>query len=145
MKKILISLCLVMGMMLPASPSYARQNPTKQPKKILVMSWKFYHRLAKCETGDNLNHSTLSYTSMFGIYRRTFQQYSNHSSAKNMDFWQQAKVVDNIAWLGHTENGEYKWPVGPWGWGAVKQNCMGLQHFICQSKHPKVQRWKRRC
>lgn len=112
----------------------------------LVMPWAFYKRLAQCETGGDVNHSTRSYTGMFGIYRRTWKYYSNRSSAKGLTALEQARVVDNIAFMGHTENGEYRWPVGPWGWGAIKrQNCMGLQNLICKSKHKAVQRWKRNC
>lgn len=112
----------------------------------LVLPEQFYYRLAKCETNSNVNHSARSYTGMFGIYRRTWQRWSNSSSAKGKSARHQAKVVDKIAWHGHTEpDGEYVWPVGPWGWGAVKANCMNLQRFICKSKHPKVLRWKRRC
>lgn len=109
------------------------------------MSWAFYRRLAQCETGSNVNHSTRSYTGMFGIYRRTWKAYSHHSSARGMTALQQARVVDNIAFLGHTERGRFQHPVGLWGWGAVKQNCMQLQSFICKSKHPLVQKQKRNC
>lgn len=112
----------------------------------LVMPEQFYYRLARCETNSNVNHSTRSYTGMFGIYRGTWKRWSNSSSAKGKTPREQAKVVDAIAWLGHTEpDGEFVWPVGPWGWGVVKSNCMGLQRFICKSKHPKVLRWKRGC
>lgn len=145
MKKLVISLCLAAGLMFPASPSYARQTPTFQESEELVMGWRFYRRLAKCETALTVNHSTRSYTGMYGIYRGTWQRYSNSSSAKGKTPLEQARVVDNIAWLGHTENGKYKWPVGPWGWGAIKANCMGLQGFICRSTHKAVQRWKRGC
>ena len=112
----------------------------------LVMPWGFYRRLAQCETAGDVNHATQSYTGMFCIYRRTWKYYSNSSSAKGLSALQQARVVDNIAFMGHTEGGEYRWPVGPWGWGAIKrQNCMGLQDLICKSRHKAVQRWKRNC
>jgi hypothetical protein len=111
----------------------------------LVMPWAFYRRLAQCETGSNVNHSTKSYTSMFGIARGTWQSWSNTSSATGLNSLQQARVVDNIAWDGHWQGTKYKWPVGPWGWGAIKANCNGLKDLICKSRHPKVQRWKYRC
>ncbi len=119
--------------------------PAKAYGEELVMSWQFYRRLAQCETGSNVNHSTRSYTGMFGIYRRTWQAYSNHSSARGMTALQQARVVDNIAFNGHTERGRFQHPVGLWGWGAIKQNCMQLQSYICKSRHPLVQKQKREC
>jgi hypothetical protein len=111
----------------------------------LVMPWGFYRRLAQCETGSDVNHSTKNYTSMFGIARGTWQRWSNRSSAKGLNSLQQARVVDNIAWDGHWTGNHYKHPVGPWGWAVVKSNCMGLKDLVCKSKHPKVQRWKYRC
>lgn len=124
-------------------PSTAR---AESPFDGLVMPRKFYINLARCETGNNPAHSSRSYTGMFGIYRGTYQRWSNASSAKRHTPRQQAKVVDKIAWLGHTEpDGEFVWPVGPWGWGAIKANCLDLRDFICKSKHRKVLRWKRGC
>ena len=113
----------------------------------LVMDWRFYRRLAKCETGGDVNHSTRNYTSMFGIARGTWQRWSNTSSAKGLTALQQARVVDNIAFEGHWDPGRkrFKHPVGPWGWGVVKSNCMGLQRLLCESRHRLVQRWKRNC
>lgn len=113
--------------------------------KALVMPWQFYRRLAKCETNLNVNHRTRSYTGMYGIAKGTWQRWSNSSSAKGKTPIEQARVVDNIAWLGHTTDGVYRWPAGPWGWGAIKADCMGLQGFICRSPHKAVQRWKRGC
>lgn len=139
MRKRILTTAVFISLLFPAAAS------GKGYGEELVMEWRFYRRLALCETNLNVNHSTRSYTGMYGIYRGTWQRWSNSSSAKGKTPLEQARVVDNIAWLGHTENGEYKWPVGPWGWGAIKANCMGLQGFICRSDHPKVQRWKRGC
>lgn len=128
--------------------SLALLTPTRASAygEELVMPWSFYRRLAQCETGANVNHSTKSYTGMFGINRRTWKYFSNKPAATGLTALEQARVVDNIAWEGHTENGQYHWPVGPWGWGAIRtQNCMGLKDMICKSRHPKVQRWKYRC
>jgi hypothetical protein len=120
-------------------------TPTKAYGEELVMDWRFYRRLAQCETGADVNHSTKTYTGMFGIARGTWVRWSNRSSAAGLTALQQARVVDNIAFEGHWSRGVYKHPVGPWGWGVVKSNCMGLQTLLCQSKHPLVQRWKRNC
>jgi hypothetical protein len=111
----------------------------------LVMPWQFYRRLSKCEVNLKVHAQSKSYTGMYGIARGTWQRWSNSSSAAGKDPIEQARVVDNIAWLGHTTDGVYKWPVGPWGWGAIKKNCMNLQGFICRSHHKVVDRWKRNC
>lgn len=118
----------------------------------LVMPPKFYKSLAQCETGKNpdgsLNwdHQSRSYTGGFGIYRGTWKRWSNSSSAKGKSPRYQAEIVDNIAFQGFTRpDGTFQWPVGPWGWGAIKAGCMGLDDMICNSKHPKVQKWKGRC
>lgn len=138
MRKIALTLIIAISVLAPT-------NTTKAYGEELVMPWAFYRRLAQCETASNVNHSTKSYTGMFGIARGTWQTWSNTSSAKGLNSLQQARVVDNIAWEGHWTGKHYKWPVGPWGWGAIKANCMGLKDLICKSRHPKVQRWKYRC
>lgn len=113
----------------------------------LVMPYRFYKRLAKCETNANVKHSQRNYTSAFGIARGTWMRYSNSTSADRYTFIQQARVVDRIAFLGFTTpQGEHVWQAGPWGFATIKQqNCLGLQGFICRSTHPAVQRWKRGC
>lgn len=110
-----------------------------------VLAPQFYHRLAKCETGKNWKHETKSYTSGFGIARGVWQRFSNSSTASRYTAEEQAEVVDAIAFLGHMEQGKYIRPVGPWGWGVVKSNCMNLQRFICKSKRAEVARFKRGC
>ena len=112
-----------------------------------VLAPHFYHRLAKCETGSKwLDAGTRkNYTSGFGIARGVWQRFSNSSGADRYTPAQQAAIVDKIAFLGHTQDGKFFPPVGPWGWAVVRSNCMGLQKFICKSKHPKVQKWKRGC
>ena len=147
MRKTLIALTLSLSTITPTILSEAPVRAAEPTKDMdaLVMPWRFYRRLAKCETNLTVNHSTPSYTGMFGINRGTWMRWSNSSSARGKTPVEQARVVDNIAWLGHTTNGIYKWPAGPWGWGAIKKNCMGLQTFICRSPHPKVQKWKRGC
>jgi hypothetical protein len=134
-------------------PSNIRQTSSASEIKDLVMPWIFYRRLSQCEVGRRedgsfrVDYQSRSYTSMFGIARGTFNRFSNHSSSKGMTAIEQARVVDKIAFLGHTEpDGEYVWPVGPYGWAVIKQqNCMNLREIVCKAKHPKVQRWKRYC
>ena len=106
-----------------------------------ILAPHFYHRLAKCETGSNWKHETKSYTSGFGIARGVWQRFSNSSTASRYTPEQQAIVVDRIMFLGF----QGKPPVGAYGFGTVKKNCMNLQRFICKSKRAEVARFKRGC
>ena len=146
MRKIIFTFGLAISLALTPVTAKA-QTDDSHSKYHGVLPDKYYDFLARCETSGDWNHSTKTYTSGLGINRRTFQRWSNHTSAKGMTPRQQVKVADAIAFLGHTEpDGEYVWPVGPYGWSVIKyQNCMNLRQFICRSKHPKVQRWKRYC
>ena len=145
-----ILIAIILSLSIPSTIlSEAPVSASKTPKEIdaLVMPWRFYKRLARCETNSRWHTSTRNYTSGYGIARGTWMRWSNSSNADRYTPVQQARIVDNIAWLGFTsDTGTYKPPVGPWGWGAIRtQNCMNLQGFICRSDHPKVQRWKRYC
>lgn len=123
------------------------QANAQDPFSGRVLAPHFYHRLAKCETGSKwLDAGTRkNYTSGFGIARGVWQRFSNSSGADRYTPAQQAEIVDNIAFLGHMEQGKFVKPVGPWGWAVVRTNCMNLQRFICKSKRPEVQKWKRGC
>ena len=105
----------------------------------------WYVKLAQCETGNNTRHSTRSYVTAFGIYRRTWDNWNNtpHRKAHLLTFAQQARGVDRIAYKGHTEGGRYRWPVGLYGWGAIKNNCNGLNDDLCKSNHPSVMKIRR--
>jgi len=147
-KSILIT--IILSLSIPSTIlSEAPVSASKTPKEIeaLVMPWRFYLRVARCETNSRWHTSTRNYTSGYGIALGTWRRYSNSSNADRYTPVEQARIVDRIAWLGHTEpSGEYIYPVGPYGWSVIKsQNCMNLQQFICRSSHPKVQRWKRYC
>lgn len=100
----------------------------------------WYIKLAQCETGNRTTHSTRSYVTAFGIYRRTWDNWNNTpaSKANLLTFAQQARGVDRIAYYGHTEGGRYRYPVGLYGWGAIKHNCNGLNDDLCKSRHPLV-------
>jgi len=106
----------------------------------------WYIKLAQCETGNNTRHSTRSYVTAFGIYRGTWDNWNNTpaSKANLLTFAQQARGVDRIAYYGHTEGGRYRYPVGLYGWGAIKHNCKGLNDDLCKSRHPDVIK-RRRC
>lgn len=137
--KLIVTMTAIASLISPA--------PSADPFDGRILPARFYHRLAQCETNKQwLDGKTRkNYTSGFGIARGVWQFYSNSSGADRYTPAQQAEVVDNIAFLGHTENGKYRKPVGVWGWAVVRSNCMNLQSFICRSKHPLVQRWKRNC
>lgn len=139
MKRILIATLF-------ATIAFPTQTNAQSSFDGLVLAEHFYYRLAQCETGQNWNHSTRSYTSGFGIARGVWQRYSHSSSANRYTPRQQAIVVDRIAFHGFNDGRKWHRPVGPWGWGAVRtQNCMNLQHYICKSKKPIVKRYQRRC
>ena len=106
----------------------------------------WYIKLAQCETGNNTRHATRSYVTAFGIYRGTWDNWNNTpaSKANLLTFAQQARGVDRIAYYGHTEGGRYRYPVGLYGWGAIKHNCNGLNDDLCKSRHPLVIK-RRRC
>jgi len=141
MRKIIFTIAIVTSLAIPTT------THAKSYGDELVMSWRWYKRLAQCETASRWHTSTRNYTSGYGIAIGTWRRYSNSSNADRYTPLEQARVVDRIAFLGFTKDtGEYVWPVGPYGWAVVKsQNCMNLQQFICRSTHPKVQRWKRYC
>lgn len=112
----------------------------------LILPSKFYSSLAQCETGKNWNHSTFSYTSAFGILRGVWKRYSDTKDALKSTPREQAIVVDRLAFTGFNDGNRFYPPVGPWGFGAIRtQNCMNLQHYICKSKKPIVQKYKKRC
>ena len=105
----------------------------------------YYLHLARCETNSNWSHSTKSYTGGLGIYRGTWQRWSDSTSAKGKTPAQQVKVADAIAFKSHINpDGTKVWRVGPWGWGCVK-NSTTLQRYICLSRHTLVAKWKRGC
>jgi hypothetical protein len=120
------------------TPTQAQAKPSF---KGLVLAPHFYHRLAKCETGSDWKHETKSYTSGFGIARGVWQRYSNSSSASRYTPQQQAIVADRIMFLGFEGNP----PVGAYGFGVVKNNCMNLQRYICKSKKEVVKPFRRNC
>lgn len=143
MRKIIFIITIVMLVTL-SIPTIAQ---SKGYGDELVMPWRFYLRIARCETNSQWQLNGRNYTSGYGIAKGTWMRYSNSDNATRYTPLQQARVVDRIAFLGFTsDTGQYTWPVGPYGWSVIKyQNCMGLQSFICKSNHPKVERWKRFC
>jgi len=128
-----------------ASPATAAAQRDPHEKYHGVLPDAYYDGLARCETGGNWKHSTRSYTGGLGIYRGTWQRWSDSSSAKGKTPAQQVKVADAIAFKSHINpDGTKVWRVGPWGWGCLKGQ-KSLQAFICNSRHKDVARWRRGC
>jgi hypothetical protein len=117
-----------------AAPANAKEDWNHPMPK----AW--YVKLAQCETGNNTRHSTRSYVTAFGVYRRTWDNWNNTPNRKAhlLTFAQQARGVDRIAYKGHMEGGRFRYPVGLYGWGAIKNNCNGLNDDLCKSRHPLV-------
>ena len=134
----LFAVTATIAALVPVSPADATWNHP------LPKDW--YEALARCETGLNVKHRTRTYVTAFGMTRHAFSLYADThpSRAHTLTFAQQARVVDRLAWFGHTENGRKQWPVGPWGWGCLK-NTPKLRMVLCRSTHPRVQKWKRGC
>lgn len=116
----------------------------------LPQAW--YLDLARCETSNNTAHGYpanrhSNYVTAFGMTRHAFSLFADTDPrwAYKLSFEKQAVIVDRLAWYGHTEKGRKQWPVGPWGWGAIRSNCNNLATRLCQSKSPVVQRWLNRC
>ena len=139
-----MALALITAISIPAPASAAAQRDTFD-KYNGVLPDQYYDALARCETGGNWKHSTRSYTGGLGIYRGTWQRWSDSSSAKGKTPAQQVKVADAIAFKSHINpDGTKVWRVGPWGWGCVKGQ-KSLQAYICKSRHKDVARWRRGC
>jgi hypothetical protein len=150
MHKIIFTVGLAASLALtPATAQAKNDNSHKKYHGVLVDA--YYDALGTCETGlpgtnePNWNHSTRSYTGGLGIARGTFQRWSNHSSARLMTPREQVRVADAIAFKSHIQpDGTKIWRVGPWGWGCLRSR-KSIQRYICQSRHPLVQKWKRNC
>jgi hypothetical protein len=150
MHKIIFTVGLAATLALtPATAQAKNDNSHKKYHGVLVDA--YYDALGTCETGlpgtnePNWKHSTRSYTGGLGIARGTFQRWSNHSSARRMTPREQVRVADAIAFKSHIEpDGTKIWRVGPWGWGCLRSR-KSIQRYICQSRHPLVQKWKRNC
>jgi hypothetical protein len=149
-----IILSLFISVAFTAAPTLAESVPSNTDTHSEyhgVLPDAYYRALGTCETGlpgtnePNWNHSTRTYTGGLGFNRQTFKRWSNHSSAKGLTPRQQVKVADAIAFKSHIEpDGTKVWRVGPWGWGCLKLR-KSIQRYICESRHPLVQRWKRNC
>jgi len=140
-----ITMLALFPLLLFIVPAEATQASTGYQKYHGVMPDEYYDRLARCETGGNWKHSTRSYTGGLGIYRGTWQRWSDTKSAKGKTPKQQVKVADAIAFKSHINpDGTKVWRVGPWGWGCVRNNEV-LKSMICRSNKPVVKKWHYGC
>lgn len=132
------------------TPAAAHHNTGNETRKAYrgIMPDAYYKDLGRCETGGtegNTRHATRNYTGAFGIYRGTARRWAGRPSLASMSYRGQVKVADRIAFIGWTnKRGEYVFPVGPFGWGAVTANCRGLLGQLCRATHPKAAKHKAR-
>ncbi len=113
-----------------------------------IMPDAFYDQLGRCETGGkngNLEHSTRSYTGFAGVYRQTAWRWSGKRDLTSLSRREQIRVVDRIAFAGWERPGHPKvWPVGPFGWGAIRSGCAQLLEYLCHATHKRVQKYRAR-
>lgn len=149
MRKQLIATILSLSTLSLAAPAQAHPHVDMSRKKYgAILPDAYYENLSYCESGKPLGayHNTRSYTSSLGIYKGTAARWSGKRNLNRLTPRQLIRIADRIAFSGWDRpDGVHVWRVGPWGWGALKRNCRDLQAYICQSTHPKVQRWKRGC
>lgn len=134
--------------MIPASRAEAHGLDMSRKKYGAVMADRWYDDLGRCETGGtngNDKHSTRSYTGFAGIYRGTAWRWSGHRDLTKLSRREQIRVVDRIAFAGWERPGHPKvWPVGPFGWGAVRAGCGQLLEYLCHATHKRVQKHRPR-
>ena len=101
----------------------------------------YYDTIAQLETGitgTNWNYSARNYTSALGINRATARRWAGRPSLAGMTPRQVVRIADRIAFSGWTnKQGEYVWPVGPFGWATVRHSSK-LLRYLCKSTHPRV-------
>lgn len=151
LKRLLASF-LVLSVLAPAQAATAHDSlPTSRAKYGGILPDAYYDGLGTCETGlpgtnePNWKHSTRSYTGGLGMARGTAWRWSGHRNVAKFSPTKQVEIADRIAFTSWVnKKGEKVWRVGPWGWTCLRLR-PSLQRFICASKHPLVQKWKRGC
>lgn len=156
-----LALLTIAAITLTAAPaealSTARQSPShrevdwSRKKYGAIMPDAYYEQISICESGLPLGtpfkagnkHSR--YTSSMGIFKRTALRWSGSTNLNKLTARQLTRVADRIAFAGWTNRaGEYVWPVGPFGWTTVRNGCGDTLHYICHSKHRRVQKYRAR-
>lgn len=147
----LICVSVLWIMMTPTNATAHSTLDQSRKQYGAIMADNYYRLLALCESGTKdptpwSTYQTKTYTSALGMARGSWRRYAPGSwpSAKNRTNRQIIRVADALAFSGRTlDDGTYRHPVGPFGWGCVR-NSPTLKQYICQSHHPKVQRWRGR-
>ena len=129
MKKILISLVLVLGVIAPATEVSAHDSkktlvelPPMYKRRNYQLGGKFIERLAWCEThGDWKNGG--NWAGGLGIARSTWTNFGGGRFASTPDRAtkeEQIIVANRIALWGYTRrDGRFVYPVGLGGWGGL--------------------------
>ncbi len=143
----LVAFTAVLVVLWPSVALAKEPNPHSHKKYNAIMPDYFWDRVAQCETASNWQHSTRSYTGALGLYRQTAFNWSGRRDIGNLSPAKQVKIAERVAWKGwvNPKTGVKKWPVGPFGWGTIRNNCMGLKTSVCNSKHPLVRKFRHRC
>lgn len=131
--------------MMTVAPAHAHDLDMSRKEFGAIMPDAYYHQLGRCETGHQLRHSTRSYTGIFGIHRQTAWAYSGKRDISKLTMRQQIRIADRIAFSGYQRrDGRFQHPVGPFGWGAVRNGCSNLLDYICNATHKRVQKHRAR-
>lgn len=126
MKKIIVSLLLVAGSLVPASAAEAHHSnpslPRMSERRKYQLSAKFVERLAWCETHGNWKNGG-NWAGGLGIARSTWIAFGGRQFARTPDRASkehQIIVANRIALWGFTRrDGRFVYPVGLSGWGAL--------------------------
>lgn len=131
-----------------STPAYAHSNlDWSRTKYGAILPDAYYDQIAQCETGLTLDqpYSSKTYTSPLGIHRGTARRWSGRRDLNGLTPRQIVRIADRIAFSGWTNPaGEYVWPVGPFGWGTVRHGCGHTLQYLCESRHPRVQKYRAR-
>jgi hypothetical protein len=119
-----------------------KDAPTNPPGVVTARMWA---ALAQCETGSNLAHNTRSYISALGMAKGTFNTWGG-TRADTRSWSRTMEVAERVAWYGHynTKQKRFVWPVGPWGWGCLRQGSEA-HRLLCAKHNSVVKRWHRHC
>ena len=143
-----LAACMAVLVVLWPAVAHAQEpNPHTHKKYGALMPDYFWDRVAQCETGSNWQHSTRSYTGGLGLYRQTAFNWSGRRDVAKLSPAKQVRIAERVAFTGwvNPKTGVKKWPVGPFGWGTIRHNCMGLKTSVCASKVPAVRKFRHRC
>jgi len=139
---------LIQGALVALLITFSPATGTEPPVWNHPLPYSVYRALSDCETGSNLAHKSMSYIGAFGFAKSTWRMFSDTpiSQAKNLKYWQQAKVLDHAFWYGKRHGAKFQWAVGPWGHGCFKRlwrTNPQLRTAVCHNGKQQVRRWCR--